>query len=94
MNDINDLNNADDMDDIDNDIPQFETIYTIKTEQIIYYVNMKDKTFCDTIIICCCKDKTFNVFFELDKTKPYFGINANYNIRETTVRNLYENTTI
>lgn len=49
----------------------FDVIYSIKTENPDLYMDAKNKTICDTILVCC-DSKTFNIMFELDKDNPYY----------------------
>jgi hypothetical protein len=46
-------------------INMYDVIYAIKTENY-HYIDLKNKKFCDTILICC-KNKIFNIFFEQDR---------------------------
>jgi hypothetical protein len=50
----------------------YDVIYTIKTENVISFVDANNKTFCDTILICC-HGKIFNIMFELDMKNPYYS---------------------
>ena len=73
----------------------FNVIYIIKTENPYFYINKTNKTFCDSILICC-KDKTFNIMFELDTNNPYYpNLNYKYNEHnEQLIKDIYNNSLI
>ena len=50
-----------------NDRLFYNVIYAIKTENPHFYVDIINKTICNTILICCnTNTKIYNVMFELD----------------------------
>ncbi len=71
-------------------INMFDVIYTIKTENPHHYIDLKNKKFCDTILICC-KNKTFNIFFELDIKDPYYTYLNEFTVPESIQKELYDN---
>jgi hypothetical protein len=50
----------------------YDTVYIIKTTDPFKYINVKDFTFCDSVLICCT-GKTYNIMFDLDKRNPVYG---------------------
>jgi hypothetical protein len=73
--------------------PFYNVIYIIKTENPFFYVDANNKTPCDSILICCCENKTFNIMFELDKKNPYYS-NLNKNYPEELIEKIYNDTNI
>jgi hypothetical protein len=69
--------------------PFFDTIYAIKTENSHKYIDVTNKKFCDTILICFC-DKIFNIIFDSDELHPYHRYLPN-NYSESQIKELYNN---
>jgi len=69
----------------------YDTIYIIKTEDITLY-DSYNETLCDTILICC-KNKSFNIMFELDNEHPYNHFFTN-KIHKSFIENIYNNKNI
>jgi hypothetical protein len=75
-----------------NSRPFYDVIYIIKTENPHFYVDVNNKTLCDTILICC-NIKIFNIFFELDIHNPYYRHLTN-NYPEPLIKEIYNNANI
>ena len=67
----------------------YDIVYLIKTENPFYYVDAHKNKFCDTILICC-KNKTYNIMFELDTRKPYYKHLPHIN-PQPIIANIYNN---
>ena len=61
----------------------YTRIYSIRTANPHRYVHIDDKTFCNTILICCTKDNDFNVMFEYESGGIYSFDGANYNFDQS-----------
>jgi hypothetical protein len=75
-----------------NNRPFYDVIHIIKTENPYFYVDVNNKTLCDTILICC-NIKIFNIFFELDIHNPYYRHLTN-NYPEPLIKEIYNNANI
>ena len=54
----------------------FEYIFSIKTENIHHYIDLKKELLCDRILICGNKEQ-YNIMFESSESNKYKNISKN-----------------
>lgn len=75
----------------------FDIVYVIKTENPHFYINhnknLNKNTFCDSILICCIKNK-YHIMFSLDEKNSYYKNLINAQFDENYIKKTFEDKTI
>lgn len=96
---INDLRKYENVDEIATNFPEFvksngvifDVVYAIRTENYHKFFDVKNKTLCNTILICYKKsDDVFHVMFKLEKSENNsFGIRSLENPSLQIIKRFY-----